>query len=80
MIIWNGPMGLFEKRGFENGTKEIWRAILQNKKAKIVVGGGETIASLRLITGNYKSITKNIFLSAGGGAMLKYLSGEKLNG
>lgn len=46
-VVWNGPMGVFEKRGFEKGTAGIWKAILANRKAHIVVGGGETVTSLR---------------------------------
>jgi phosphoglycerate kinase len=55
------------------------RAILKNKKAHVVVGGGETITSLRLLQPTH-SVPKNIFLSTGGGAMLEYLSGKKLPG
>lgn len=47
-IIWSGPMGLFEKKGFEKGTLGIWEAILANKKAQTFIGGGETVAALRL--------------------------------
>jgi 3-phosphoglycerate kinase len=86
-IIWNGPMGLFEKKGFGKGTLGIWKTILANRKACIVVGGGETVASLQLITHNLQSITKRLsvkghklFVSTGGGAMLEYLSGKKLPG
>lgn len=81
-IIWSGPVGNFEKNGFEEGTKSIWKAILSNKKAHIVVGGGETISSLNLVSNGYKiaSQNKNLFLSTGGGAMLTYLSGKKLPG
>lgn len=78
-IIWNGPMGLFEKKKFSHGTEGIWKAILKNKKSTVIVGGGETIASLKLLGTTYK-VPKNIFLSTGGGAMLVYLSGEKLPG
>lgn len=81
-IVWSGPMGLSEKRGFEKGTRAIWSAILANKDAEVVVGGGETIASAKLIP-NFKSKIskrKNIFLSTGGGAMLDYLGGKKLPG
>jgi len=82
-IIWSGPMGLFEKKKFSSGTREMWKSILKlahkNKKATIIIGGGETIASLKLLGTNYK-LPKNVFLSTGGGAMLMYLSGEKLPG
>jgi len=76
-IIWNGPMGKFEDKKFAQGTYKIAKAILQNKKAKIIIGGGETLASLQ--TKNYK-LQINVFLSTGGGAMLEYLSGLKLPG
>ena len=81
-IIWNGPMGMFEDKRFAKGTEEIAAAILKNKKAKIVIGGGETIASLRefkILNLKFK-IGQNIFLSTGGGAMLEYLAGKKLPG
>lgn len=83
MIIWNGPMGWFERKGFDTGTKGIWKAVLANKKSKIVIGGGETITSLDLLTTNYKLLAnkkRGLFLSTGGGAMLEYLSGKKLPG
>ncbi|MFH0712480.1 MAG: phosphoglycerate kinase [Candidatus Jorgensenbacteria bacterium] len=79
-IIWSGPVGMFEKKGFSDGTKAIWMAMLKNKKARIVIGGGETLASLSLIRNSMSLIPKNVFLSTGGGAMLEYLSGKKLPG
>lgn len=82
-VIWNGPMGFFEKKGFEMGTFGIWKAVLENKKAKIiVVGGGETITSLQKFENNKPGfkINKNLFISTGGGAMLEYLSGKNLPG
>ncbi|MBU4360234.1 phosphoglycerate kinase [Candidatus Parcubacteria bacterium] len=76
-IIWNGPMGFFENKKFATGTDAIARAVLQNKKSKIIIGGGETITGIR----NQKSgIRKNIFISTGGGAMLEFLAGKKLPG
>ncbi|MEK7089632.1 MAG: phosphoglycerate kinase [Patescibacteria group bacterium] len=78
-IIWNGPMGLFEKKQFSKGTRAVWGAVLANKKAKIVVGGGETIVSMCLLTKKLKP-PANVFLSTGGGAMLEFLSGKKLPG
>jgi phosphoglycerate kinase len=81
-IIWNGPMGLFENRKFAEGTMGIWQAIFKNKRAKIIVGGGETVASAKLIS-NFEfriSNLRNVFISTGGGAMLDYLSGKRLPG
>ncbi|MFA5050674.1 MAG: phosphoglycerate kinase [Patescibacteria group bacterium] len=46
-IVWNGPMGLFEEQFYNQGTKKIAKTILNNRKAKIIIGGGETIAALR---------------------------------
>lgn len=76
-IVWGGPVGFFEKPRFSKGTKNIWKSILNNKEALTIVGGGETIASLRLVKKNY-NLSRNIFLSTGGGAMLKFLAGKKL--
>lgn len=78
-IIWNGPLGFIENKRFVKGTREIAKAISKNKKAKIIIGGGETIASLK--AGSRKSNAgNNVFLSTGGGAMLEYLAGKKLPG
>ena len=78
-IIWNGPVGRFEIPKFAKGTQTIIEAILKNKNAKVVIGGGETLAAIS----KYQSViskNKNIFVSTGGGAMLEYLSGKKLPG
>lgn len=74
-IIWNGPMGFIEKEEFQKGTRNIAEA-LGKSKAFSVVGGGET-TSLILKRGLQKNAS---FLSIGGGAMLEYLSGNKLPG
>jgi phosphoglycerate kinase len=61
----------------------MWEAILKNRGAFVVVGGGETIASLDLLGVKplkLMATRKNIFLSTGGGAMLEFLSGKKLPG
>ncbi len=75
-IIWNGPMGMIEDKRFSKGSEAIAKAIFKNP-AFAVIGGGETIALLK--TKNYKLKT-NVFISTGGGAMLKYLAAEKLPG
>lgn len=74
-VVWNGPVGFSEKRGFEKGTGAVWDALLANHRATIVVGGGETVASL-----GRRKTRRNVFLSTGGGAMLAFLSGKKLPG
>ncbi len=75
-IIWNGPFGMIEKKEYRKPTLDIAKAILNNKKAKIYIGGGETT---NLIS-NFRPKNKNLFLSTGGGAMLEYISGKKLPG
>jgi len=75
MIIWNGPMGLFETEEFASGSKDIALAVAQSS-AFSVVGGGDTIALL----GQLGLEDKIDHISTGGGAMLKFLTGEKLPG
>jgi len=75
-IIWNGPVGLFEKKPFENGTKEIALA-LSKVKGKTYLGGGDTIDALNKFQINEKAFTH---ISTGGGAMLEYLEGRELPG
>ncbi len=79
-IIWNGPMGWFENKKFRKGTETIWKAILKNKKANIIVGGGETVASFSTLGFKHSKLGKNVFMSTGGGAMLHFLGGKKLPG
>ncbi len=80
-IVWNGPMGYFEDKRFAKGTNEIAKSILENKKAKSVIGGGETIQQLsNKHKAGEQQLTKNIFISTGGGAMLEFLAGKKLPG
>jgi len=75
MIIWNGPMGLFEVDKFASGTKEVARAVAQTKGFS-VVGGGDTINLLEELN----LIGKIDHPSTGGGALLRFLAGEKLPG
>jgi len=85
-VVWAGPMGRYEEEDFSKGTGAVWRAVLdlaeRKKKSRIVVGGGETIASLKTVPGSAARVKrlKNLFLSTGGGAMLAFLSREKLPG
>ena len=78
-VFFNGPMGKFEQEGFSNGTNKIINAIIENKLAFSIIGGGETITCFRSFNPRFQG-SDSIFLSTGGGAMLKYLVGEPLPG
>ena len=72
-IFFNGPAGVFEKTETEIGTKTILTAIAESS-AFSVVGGGDSIAAI-----NKYNITDNIsYISTGGGALVRFLSGEEL--
>jgi len=75
-ILWNGPMGVFEKKDFENGTKEIANFISELKDENIItiVGGGDSASAIRKFS-NIENITH---VSTGGGASLELLSGKNL--
>lgn len=74
-IIWNGPVGVFEIKPFDEGTKRICE-ILKDINAKKIVGGGDTASAV--INLGYKDIFDHI--STGGGASLELLEGKKLPG
>ena len=75
-IVWAGPLGRFEDPLYQKGTEEIAREITKNKKAFKVAGGGDTIFALL----KFGLRDKFDHVSTGGGAMLSFLSGEKLPG
>ncbi len=74
-IFWNGPMGVWENPLFATGTKAISRAITTSS-ATTVLGGGDTIAAAH----HFHSEQKFSYVSAAGGAALKFLGGEVLPG
>jgi len=75
-ILWNGPMGVFEKKDFENGTKGIANFLSELKDENIItiVGGGDSASAIRKFS-NIENITH---VSTGGGASLELLSGKNL--
>ncbi len=74
-IIWNGPMGMFEKDAYSRGTFAIARAVADSY-ATTIVGGGDTDVAVHN-AGVSDSIT---FISTGGGASLELLEGKELPG
>jgi len=74
-IIWNGPVGMFEKDEFSKGTKAICE-ILKNLEATKIIGGGDTGSAV--INFGYKEYMTHI--STGGGAFLELLEGKTLPG
>lgn len=76
-IIWNGPLGFFEKPPFDKGTNEIAKMIGQiNSQVYSVVGGGETVEAIQKL-----GIENQFdFISTGGGAMLDFMAGKDLPG
>jgi phosphoglycerate kinase len=74
-IFWNGPMGVFERPFYAKGTQAIAQALI-NCHGITVVGGGETVAAIKEISGSEK-ITH---LSTGGGAALEFIEGKSLPG
>lgn len=74
-VVWNGPLGVAEKKEFSYGTVGIAKSLRKIKAFK-VVGGGDTIAVLH----KYKTLKGFSHISSGGGAMLAFLAGKKLPG
>ena len=77
-ILWNGPMGVFELKPFEKGTKSIAAAVAKatEKGAYSLIGGGDSAAAAK----KFNVVEKISHVSTGGGALLEYFEGKELPG
>jgi phosphoglycerate kinase len=77
-IIWNGPMGVFEEKGFDEGTFGVARAVAEaaERGAIVIVGGGDSVAAIN----DAGVVDKITHISTGGGATLEFLAGDELPG
>jgi phosphoglycerate kinase len=78
LILWNGPMGVFEMENFQQGTKDVANAIVDATAngAFSLIGGGDSVAAIN----KFNLADKVSYVSTGGGAMLEYLEGIELPG
>lgn len=74
-IVWNGPVGMFEKEAYSSGTKNLCE-VLSKLDSTVIIGGGDTASAA--INFGYKE--KFTHISTGGGASLELLEGKELPG
>lgn len=70
LILWNGPLGMYEDEKYENGTKSIMKYIY-NQSIPTILAGGDIIAASKKFKIDFK------YVSTGGGSTLEYLEGKK---
>ena len=74
-VVWNGPMGIFEKDEFAEGTRRI-AEVIADSSAVSIIGGGDSAAAAK----KFKVEERLSHISTGGGASLEYLEGKTLPG
>ena len=77
-VLWNGPMGVFEMKKFENGTKNVAASVAKatDNGAFTLIGGGDSAAAVH----QFGYANRVSYVSTGGGALLEYFEGKTLPG
>jgi phosphoglycerate kinase len=76
LVIWNGPMGVFEFDPFANGTKAVAESLAQSKDTYSIIGGGDSAAAVE----KFHLADQMSHISTGGGASLEFMEGKELPG